>query len=197
MKGQRVNALDLQFSHRIDTDPAVRAIRVGLDLTLEPVDRWIVGAPASLGRARVLGEVEIDVERVRLPDSALVNHTPGLDQRRQEIAIPHHEPHVVFGPRGDHPVAFRNPVRHWLVLHHVQTKPRTTNSQVTVPLGLGTDDRHLHVVIGHRLLDSLHVGDAVLVGVELVSLVNPVGLIGVSQTTTRSNRGCVTTPLGT
>src|SRR5438552_13848717 len=35
--GERVNTFDLQFAHRLVSDAAVRAVRVGLDLALEPV----------------------------------------------------------------------------------------------------------------------------------------------------------------
>ena len=50
---ERVDAFDLQFAHRLDANPAIRAVGVGLNLAFEPVDRQVAGLPGALGRAGV------------------------------------------------------------------------------------------------------------------------------------------------
>ena len=46
-------------------------------------------------------------------------------------------------------------------------------------LGLGGNHRHPHIVLGDRHFDIANVGNPVLAGELIVSLMDPVGLVGI------------------
>jgi len=50
---ERIDALDLQLTHRLDASASVGAVGVRLELSLEPVDRRVAVLAGALGRAGV------------------------------------------------------------------------------------------------------------------------------------------------
>ena len=142
---ERIDPLDGQLPHRAVPQSAVGAVEVGSDLMGVPIQRRIARLPGPPGRTGVLGEVEIDVDGVRLADRAAGDLLARVQHRRHEVSVPQQEFNSTPLHRLDQPIRIRPARRQRLVLHDMLAGQGRAHAQVTVPFGLGTDDGYLDV----------------------------------------------------
>ena len=115
------------------------------------------------------------MHRIRLTDRSRRDLFSRMDDRRNEIAIPHQEPHAAAFDRLDQPIRFAAPRRQRLVLHDVFSEGCRANAQINVPFSLWADDRDLHVELAQRPFDITDVRNLMSVGKLLIPLVRPIG----------------------